>query len=60
MQHMQNAAHPLTLRHVTQVEKAPVVIKSAVAKADAENLKKLIEAGEFSKHNQRIVCRHGM
>jgi large subunit ribosomal protein L7/L12 len=27
-----------------QVEKAPVVIKAGVAKADAENLRKLIEA----------------
>jgi hypothetical protein len=29
---------------VLQVEKAPVVIKASVAKADAENMKKLIEA----------------
>jgi type III secretory pathway lipoprotein EscJ len=27
-----------------QVEKAPVVVKASVAKADAENMKKLIEA----------------
>lgn len=29
-----------------QVEKAPVVIKGSVPKADAENMKKQIEAGE--------------
>jgi hypothetical protein len=32
-------------RCAAQVEKAPVVIKGGVAKADAENLKKLIETG---------------
>jgi ribosomal protein L7/L12 len=30
--------------HGTQVEKAPVVIKANVPKADAENMKKQIEA----------------
>ena len=43
-------ASPTAFTHVrvlaaVQVEKAPVVIKSGVAKADADNWKKLIEAG---------------
>ena len=33
-----------------QVEKAPVVVKSSVPKADAENLKKLLEAGKCLLH----------
>jgi hypothetical protein len=37
------AVHPLLL---LQVEKAPVVIKTGVSKADAEAMQKQLEAGE--------------
>lgn len=49
-------------KHVSwlQVEKAPVVIKQAVSKADAEALKKQLEAGALISHSTLTSRAHSL